>query len=486
MDDLRQIRISKARVIVQNRQFIAASYEEKARVLHVMLDKGMDHADLKMVLDEQKNLQNNNGRPTAKTKFEILDKGVLSHILRDLSPRDVLKTCQMNVQYQQTCRDPTIFNTLLLKHYPQAFATDNPKRQYIALTQGVQTIYSLYITDDGYEAQLYHKASQPEYASTWNLDTLGLEYIESLLDNPIFWGWLVNKNPETSNKVQTLRDEIAFYNETKLKDRRFVTMLQLQDSKQILSSHFSELFRIFMRDYRQDDIYDFVKKPIIQSVLKQETQKRLHSDQKTQNQRIIDEIDRYGSSSFYDGLTEDELLQVIERDSTNYLQQKILGVLQMGNRKTVSSQKHLILDGVEVPRGSIVWIALGGDGEVMGFPDNIDTSTESGQAFKSKKDLVEQIMKTYFEKIQEIILNNFNTYLHYNQHLPGAHIILDMYGAYRMQTPLFQEWLQSGESSFGGLKAVSREDIRNYLLENDTMLIPMVGPIISIHRVTIL
>jgi len=75
--------------------------------------------------------------------FNQLMKDPFVLTLMKSRPQDALSLCQVNPKAARVCRDPNTFKILLRAHYPSAFETDDPKNQYAALANGLQTTYIL-------------------------------------------------------------------------------------------------------------------------------------------------------------------------------------------------------------------------------------------------------------------------------------------------------------------------------------------------------
>lgn len=64
-------------------------------------------------------------------------------ILARLDPKSVLRTCETTQQFRRLCQNPNLFSALMRSHYPNYFETNNPKEQYIAITNGLETVYRM-------------------------------------------------------------------------------------------------------------------------------------------------------------------------------------------------------------------------------------------------------------------------------------------------------------------------------------------------------
>ncbi len=169
MDSLREQRIAQARIILNHSQFLNKTQKEKEQIVKDLMTKGLSIDDLRLLATERK-LQSLDTRAPDTVSFDILDKGVLTQILLGLSPKDVLSTCKINRQYRHVCSDSKVFEQLLSAHYPSAVSTNNPRQQYIALTEGVETYYRLqdFQLLDGKSITQIGPSRRPEMVSGWS------------------------------------------------------------------------------------------------------------------------------------------------------------------------------------------------------------------------------------------------------------------------------------------------------------------------------
>ena len=72
-----------------------------------------------------------------------MNRDALGRLLATSSPKDILRLCQTNEKFRETCKDQRMFKRFLDQYYPNAVYTDDPKRQFIALTSGVKTFYRM-------------------------------------------------------------------------------------------------------------------------------------------------------------------------------------------------------------------------------------------------------------------------------------------------------------------------------------------------------
>jgi len=80
-------------------------------------------------------------------KFGTLRRDAVEMLLRNTSPQDVASLCQTNQQFRRVCNNPSLFRRLMDKHYPNAIYTNDPRRQFYALVEGVRTYYRLPVID---------------------------------------------------------------------------------------------------------------------------------------------------------------------------------------------------------------------------------------------------------------------------------------------------------------------------------------------------
>jgi hypothetical protein len=149
---------SKAEVLEQARQ-VFASYDFQSRddagkllaynhVLHhpILATVGISAGEIAQLYLNQiirtSNVLNSFGRDPV---YVIMSK---------LTPRDIMSLCQINKGFVRITSDQTFFKPLLRLHFPEAFETNNPKCQYIALLTHRETHYMVSrkgdMTDDDF------------------------------------------------------------------------------------------------------------------------------------------------------------------------------------------------------------------------------------------------------------------------------------------------------------------------------------------------
>lgn len=214
MDDiLRQERIRKARVILNHRAFTAADNKGKEAIMRSLLEKGLDLDDLRMLKPELLHIIE--ATPKGKSGFDKLDVNAISLIFMNMKPKEVLSTCTTNRHFAHICQDINLFRSLLGKHYPDDFVTNNPRQQYAALTEGVESTYKLHIISQEVSGATYElegpvligKSSRPELTPGWSVRNIGTQNFLEMLRNPIFLGWL-SKNKRLLQEFSTAVDRI--------------------------------------------------------------------------------------------------------------------------------------------------------------------------------------------------------------------------------------------------------------------------------------
>lgn len=78
-------------------------------------------------------------------ELQKLNNDALGKILALSTPKDILHLCQTNKRFADTCASPETFKMLLNKYYPTASYTNDPRAQFVAITNSVKTFYKLKI-----------------------------------------------------------------------------------------------------------------------------------------------------------------------------------------------------------------------------------------------------------------------------------------------------------------------------------------------------
>jgi glutaredoxin len=76
-------------------------------------------------------------------ELQRLNNDALGKILALSTPKDILHLCQTNKRFAATCASPETFKMLLNKYYPTASYTNDPRAQFVAITNGVKTFYKM-------------------------------------------------------------------------------------------------------------------------------------------------------------------------------------------------------------------------------------------------------------------------------------------------------------------------------------------------------
>lgn len=171
-----------------------------------------------------------------------LDSAVITEILINLHPKNVISSAFICRKFASAARNRQVFQKLLETHYPSAFLTSNPRQQYIAITEGVETTYrilnlvsknavatgnvsEIYVSEiDASEIYvpeidvnsdnlcgrlLIGKSSRPEASPGWTLYESPASRFRDLLNNEQFQIWLKKdqknhwKALEIAEKVNT-------------------------------------------------------------------------------------------------------------------------------------------------------------------------------------------------------------------------------------------------------------------------------------------
>lgn len=98
--------------------------------------------------DEIMDLYNEQTERTT-TIFNSFSNDPLFLLLAKSKPKDVLRLCQVTPKLRKVCNNPQTFINLLKLHYTRfnPFNTENPKEQYIAITNRIRTWFELTATE---------------------------------------------------------------------------------------------------------------------------------------------------------------------------------------------------------------------------------------------------------------------------------------------------------------------------------------------------
>lgn len=128
------------REVLRSKMFDEFSPENKQRYVNLILEQpqvlqaGITSDDVvKAYLEIKANTE----------AIKLITADPLFLIMSRLDPKSVLRTCETTDQFARLCRNPNLFSALMRVHYPDSFATSNPKEQYMAITMGLETTYRL-------------------------------------------------------------------------------------------------------------------------------------------------------------------------------------------------------------------------------------------------------------------------------------------------------------------------------------------------------
>ncbi len=430
-DNPRQNLISKARAILNNSAFKARTEDGKQEVIQILLERGLRSDDLQMLLKEMQAEQTTRATSEKLTKFAILDTAALSGILVKLKPQDVISMCQTDKMFRRVCHNPILFTFLIENHYPNSLPTDNPRRQYIALTRGIETSYETraVLTENGEgrtDAVKIGKSQRPETTESWSLDNVDPDTILKLLKNPIFMGWL-DKDDDGYQIGQKLYIVLGRAGENLMDQTRYDRdRYKLELSVHL--SHFLPYFLSFLIDYRE--------KGLISIVLEDTVRRRLDGDEETAKAALEN----------LPGLL-DEILQTGKPKS-----------------KTPSSGNIsvFVIKGNPVPTGSIGWLishfSSGKRGEYVAFHDVV--------LGRSREQAVQYFIERYYGRILAGALSRF----------------LRMHGVDRANYDLetselmkTEEFIRYMADSASSVNPLTKENIYQYLLAEHYLGTPNSG-----------
>lgn len=117
------------------------------------------------------------------TTFAILSVDSISEILKNLDPEDVLALCEL-YEMKDICSNEKIWQNMMRVNYPGFQFTENPREQFIALTNGSYTTFvaEFKILDSHTIVDEFKIISQDERHQYENLNDF--VFIEILGNNP--------------------------------------------------------------------------------------------------------------------------------------------------------------------------------------------------------------------------------------------------------------------------------------------------------------
>lgn len=411
-DSLRQQRIARARAILNHPGFLAKPEEEQSQMINTLLEKGLDPADFKM-LQEEKNQLLQQGKQ--QNQFQILNNNAFASVLSQLSPREVLKNCQLDRKFATVCRDPEVFKFLLNKHYPNSFHTDKPRQQYIALTTGVETTYRLPFDDGEDDDEDYSEredlddkelvkaikvgpSSKPEDIPGWSLANSGSQ-LAMISVSPVFAAW-VAKDPPAYKKFLHMGSTL---------DRT------IHGPNKHAIDFLDNLFKKFVADYRENGDNIISAESIHREIVK-----------------LNGPLSTYFTP----------LLRLIE----NFLSE---GKPESYKYDDEGLFLHFTVKGNSLPEGTVAWAI-------------IDPHDEENKVniFKTREAMASHFSETQMEQVRQTLHYSFTNYLYSNPALTHLTQLSQIEG-----TPEYSIFLQKIE-----LWPFTAETVRDYVLNHDKFL----------------
>lgn len=95
--------------------------------------------------EEQDNIlkENKTQQDKSQRAFSNLGRDALYSILLKTDPKDVKSLCVLNKKFAKLCQDKTTFINLINENFPESVYTDDPRKQFYGLVDGVETHYKL-------------------------------------------------------------------------------------------------------------------------------------------------------------------------------------------------------------------------------------------------------------------------------------------------------------------------------------------------------
>ncbi len=405
--------------------------EQKEVAIEHLLAKGLTLEELALA------------QKAAYINFNILDKGVLSKILFNLSPRDVIATCATNRKYAHVCREPHLFERLLRAHYPQDFETDNPRQQYVALTVDVKTLYAFPIDFgrqgiDAYQGELVQltNPSLIEFTPNWSLYTVGLYSLFILTRYPVFAVKL------EQNLVLEKRDPILwflFLENLKEAVEQSENHIDIGKSriqmKEKFPDEFAFLDRVFRKlaaEFRKVGAEVIIKDPAVRRALDDEYRANMGSVYAIEQARA-GEIKRLGE--YISEYTESGK----SRDLRHSEDREILAV--RGNAPLT---------------GTIAWIAVEG----------VEGALQLIHLRKRKEDLVEFLLDRSYKFLSNVMHDKFHEYMEDVLGQP-----LDRATQNFVALPEFAEFLKANPET-REIESFTKEGLRDYMMTHDIFRLP--------------
>jgi len=191
--------------------------------------------------------------------FNLLDRGAISNILIHLTPKDVLKTCNVDKRFTHLCDNEELFKVLMKAHFPEYEIQNNSAAQtYKSIVNGTYLYYlvSSYDEHDIILEKLSNEQALRDYFMKFIVERLGylresfaVEYLTKFL------------NEETNNILKNFQNIRQQNN-----DYYFLQEATEKYSKALLTElKKSEIYKLKLRTLvnlmeelsSEDDVYSF-------------------------------------------------------------------------------------------------------------------------------------------------------------------------------------------------------------------------------------
>lgn len=425
-----QKRIEKATNIFRHNRFLQMTQEQKESAIKYLLARGLTLEELALAQE------------AAYINFNILDKGVLSKILFNLSPRDVIATCATNRKYAHVCREPHLFERLLRAHYPQDFETDNPRQQYLALTYDIKTLYAFPIDFgrqgiDAYQGELVQltNPSLIEFTPNWSLYNVGLYSLSILIRYPLFAVRI------EQNLVLEKRDPILWFlflenlKEAVKQSEDYVdkgkSRIQMKEKFPDEFAFLDRVFRKLAAEFRKVGAEGIIKDPAVRRALDEYYETKLNT----------------GNS-----------IEQLRAGEVKRLQENILEYVKDGKSRDLrhsEDREILAVRGNAPPAGITAWIAVEGE---EGAPQLVHLR-------KRREDLVEFLLDHSYGYLLDGMHGKFYDYL---EGIGGG---VDAGEGNFIASPEFAEFLKANPET-AEIESFTREGLRDYMMTHDIFQLP--------------
>lgn len=120
--------------------------------------------------------------------FNSCGRDIVESILLRCDPNSVLTICSLNRRLFNISRDQDLFRRLLTAHYPNSFHTENPKKQYVAICRGAETVYimnrlKLSKTVAFSRPLLLVEPCFPELTPGWSIENMALHQLAPIIND---------------------------------------------------------------------------------------------------------------------------------------------------------------------------------------------------------------------------------------------------------------------------------------------------------------